>query len=192
MPAVSVVDEQAPTIQWRNLWWVAASLVVMVVAIRSHDLWFLNFVHVLTGLMWTGIDLFMGFVIGPILRRLDPTVRRAFIMRLMPRMLFIMPTLAAAASTTGWFLAVERGFIELPFPELWWVIVALAIVTILTIQGFAILLPTNIRVYLELRSDAPDMTKIGRLMRIYIFVVASQGLMQIAIIIVMARFATGL
>ena len=192
MPAVSVVDEQVPTIQWRKLWWVTGSLVVMVVAIQSHDLWFLNFVHVLTGLMWTGIDLFMGFVIGPILRRLDLTVRRAFITRLMPRMLFIMPTLAAVASTTGWFLAVERGFIDLPFPELWWVIVALAIVTILTIQGFAILLPTNIRVYLELRRDAPDMAKIGRLMRIYIFVVASQGLMQITIIVVMARFATGL
>ena len=72
---------------------MTGSLVVMVVAIQSHDLWFLNFVHVLTGLMWTGIDLFMGFVIGPILRRLDLTVRRAFITRLMPRMLFIMPTL---------------------------------------------------------------------------------------------------
>ena len=192
MPAASVVDEQVPTIQWRNLWWVTGSLVVMVVAIQSHDLWCLNFVHVLAGLMWTGIDLFMGFVIGPILRRLDHAVRRAFIMRLMPRMLFIMPTLAAVASTTGWFLVVERGFIDLPFPELWWVIVALAIVTILTIQGFAILLPTNIRVYLELPRAAPDMVKIGRLMRIYIFVVASQGLMQITIIVVMARFATGL
>ena len=82
--------------------------------------------------------------------------------------------------------------VPLPLPELWWVIVALAIVTILTIQGFAILLPTNIRVYLELRRAAPDMVKIGRLMRIYIFVVASQGLMQITIIVVMARFATGL
>ena len=192
MPATAVTDEQVQTIHWTNLWWVGGSLVVMVMAIQSHALWFLNFVHVLTGLMWTGIDLFMGFVIGPILRRLDPSVRRAFTMRLMPCMLFIMPTLAALASTTGWFLAVERGFIGLPFPELWWVITALAIVTILTIQGFAILLPTNIRVYLELRSDSPDIAKIGRLMRTYIFVVASQGVMQIAIIVVMARFATGL
>jgi len=35
------------------------------------NLWFLNFVHVLSSLLWTGVDLYMGFVLGPILRRLD-------------------------------------------------------------------------------------------------------------------------
>jgi len=192
MTAVAIADQPVPTIQWSNLWWVAASAVITVVVVQSHDFWLLNFVHVLSGLMWTGIDLFMGFVIGPIMRRLDPAARRAFTMRLMPRMLFIMPTLAAVASTAGWFLAVQRGYLDLPFPALWWVIAALLIVTILTIQGFAILLPTNIRVYLELRGGEPDMAKIGRLMRLYIVVVASQGVMQIGIIVVMARFATGL
>ena len=38
----------------------------MITAIVSHDHWFLNFVHVICGVMWTGIDLFMGFIIGPI------------------------------------------------------------------------------------------------------------------------------
>ena len=36
------------------------------------------------------------------------------------------------------------------------------------------------------------MTRIGRLMRVYFFTVASQGVMQIAIILVMAKFVTGL
>ena len=54
------------------------------------------------------------------------------------------------------------------------------------------MLPTNIRVYLELKGAEPDMAKIGRLMRLYIYVVASQGVMQIGIIVVMARFVTGL
>jgi hypothetical protein len=34
----------------------------MTVAIASHDHWFLNFVHVTRGVLWIGIDLFMGFV----------------------------------------------------------------------------------------------------------------------------------
>lgn len=40
-------------IRWVNLWWVAAALAVMVAAINSDDAWFLNFVHVFAGLLWT-------------------------------------------------------------------------------------------------------------------------------------------
>ena len=110
----------------------------------------------------------------------------------MPRMLFIMPTVSIVTTMAGWFLAVQAGYIDLPYPQLWWVIGALAIVTILTVQGLGLLLPTNIRVYLEMRSDHPDMDKVGRLMRIYMFVIASQGIMQLAIIVIMTRFASGL
>lgn len=179
-------------IDWRNLWWVAAVLAVMVAAIASGDLWYLHFVHVVAGLLWTGIDLFMGFVIGPILRRVDYPVRRAITIRLMPRMLFIMPTVATVAPTAGWFLAVEQGYLGLAFPELWWLIAALAITTILSVQGIAILLPTNVLVYLEMRKAEPDGARIGRLMRRYVRIVAFQGAMQVAIIVIMTRFATGL
>ena len=146
--------------------------------------------HVVTGLLWTGIDLFMGFVIGPIMRRVSFPVRQAITTRLMPRMMFIMPTLAIIAPTTGWFLALQYGFLELDFPEIWWMITALVITTILSIQGIAILLPTNILVYLEMRKAEPDGARIGRLMRRYVRVVAFQGLMQVLIIVIMARFAS--
>src|ERR1051326_873139 len=106
--------EAGPSLQIRlaNLWWVAAVVAVMIAAIASHVLWFLNFVHVMAGLMWTGIDIFMGFVIGPILRTCDLPTRRAVITRLMPRMLFLMPTLAAVTGTAGWFLAKDMGFLD--------------------------------------------------------------------------------
>jgi hypothetical protein len=163
----------------------------MLWAILSHDLWFLNFVHVVTGLLWTGIDLFMGFIVGPILRRVDFPVRRAVLSRLMPKMLFLMTTLGIVVPTSGWFLAVELGFLDLPFPQMWWFIAALVITTILGLQGLGILLPTNIIVYLEMQKEAPDGDKIARLMRRYVRVVASQGVMQVLIIVVMTRFATG-
>ena len=37
----------------------------------------------------------------------------------------------------------------------------------------------------------PDHAKLGRWMRTYVKVVAIQGTMQVAIIVVMAKFATG-
>lgn len=183
--------EVAP-IRWHNLIWVAMAIVIMVVAIVIDDIWLLDFVHVFSSVVWTGIDLFMGFVLGPILRRVDQSVRRAIAGRLMPRTLFLMPTLAIVSTTSGWFLAQQEGFLDLEYPELWWLIAALAIAGILTVQGLAILLPVNLRIYFELRERAPDTAKLAGLMRLYIVVVASQGVMQVLIVLVMARFATGL
>jgi len=175
-------------------WYLAAAalaVAVMIAAIRSDSLWFLNFVHVMTGALWTGIDLFMGFVIGPVMRRVSLDTRRAMIAGIIPRTLILMPTLSTITSTAGWFLAVRMGFLQLGYPEFFWVIAALAIVTVLTVQGLGYLLPMNLKLYFEIQKAAPDQDKIGRWMRTYVRVVAVQGTMQVAIIVVMARFATG-
>ncbi len=170
----------------------AAAIAVMVAAIFSDNLWFLNFIHVMTGALWTGIDLFMGFVIGPVLRRVSLDTRRAMIAGIIPRTLILMPTLSAITSTAGWFLAVRLGYLDLSYPQFWWVIAALTIVSVLTVQGLGILLPMNLKLYFEIMKPTPDHDKLKRWMRIYVRVVAMQGCMQIAIIVVMARFATGL
>lgn len=169
----------------------AGALVVMIVAILSPSLWFLNFLHVMTGALWTGIDLFMGFVIGPVLRRVSLDTRRAMIGGIIPRTLILMPTLSIVTSTAGWFLAVRLGYLNLGFPQFWWVVAALGIVTVLTVQGLGVLLPMNLKLYFEILKAAPDHDKLKRWMRTYVRVVAVQGIMQVAIIVVMARFATG-
>ena len=174
------------------LWVAALALVVMIAAILWGSDWLLNFTHVLAGGLWTGIDLFMGFVIGPILRRLPIEARRAVISALIPRTLILMPTLSIITSTAGWFLAERMGFLAVGYPAFYWVIASLAIVTILTVQGLGYLLPINLRIYFEMQKPAPDHEKIRGWMHGYVRVVASQGILQVAIIVVMARFATGL
>ena len=179
-------------IDFRNLIWAALALGVMVAAIVSGDEWSLRYVHVASGVLLTGADILMGFLIGPILRRLGNEARREFSLRLLPKTLFIMTTLGIMAPTSGWFLAVHHGYHELPFPEFWWVAAALAISAVLAFQGLAILLPANLRAYLELRKEAPDFERVDHIMRIYFWTVASQGLMQVLIIVVMVKFATGI
>jgi hypothetical protein len=169
----------------------ALALAAMTAAILGSSLWFLDFVHVMAGVLWTGIDLFMGFVVGPVLRRVCFDTRRAMIAGIIPRTLVLMPTLSAITSTSGWFLAVRMGYLDLGYPQFFWVIAALAIVTVLTVQGLDYLLPTNLRLYFEIRKAAPDHNKVSRWMRTYVRVVAVQGCMQVAMIVVMARFATG-
>ncbi len=179
-------------IRFHYLWFVAAAFAVMVAAIMSGSIWFLNWVHVMCGVLWTGIDLFMGFVLGPVLRKLDPPVRKQVLLNLVPRTLFLMPTLAIITGTAGWFLAVELGFTELPWPQVAWVWAALVLIAVMTVQGLGYLLPTNLRVCFELQKPQPDGARIGKLMGGYFFVVASQGIMQVAIIVIMAKFVTGI
>jgi hypothetical protein len=140
----------------------AGALVVMIAAILSPSLWFLNFLHVMTGALWTGIDLFMGFVIGPVLRRVSLDTRRAMIAGIIPRTLILMPTLSIITSTAGWFLGVRLGYLNLRFPEFWWVVAALGIVTVLTVQGLGVLLPMNLKLYFEIQKPAPDHDKLRR------------------------------
>lgn len=124
-------------IRWHYLGYAVVALGVMTVAIVSHDHWFLNFVHVICGVLWTGIDLFMGFVIGPILRKVGLSVCREIIVRLVPRTLFLMPTLSIITGTTGWFLAEDLGLLDVPWPQFGWVAAALALVVLMTIQASA-------------------------------------------------------
>ena len=175
-----------------NLVWVALALAVMTGVIFAGDAWALNFLHVLSGVLWTGIDLFMGFVVGPVMRRLPPPARRAMVLRMMPKMLFLLPTLSIITGTTGWYHARMIGLLDLPWPQFGWVAAALAIVAVLTVQGIGVLLPTNLMVYFEMRREIPDGARIGRLMRRFVYAVALQGVLQVAIIAVMARFVTGL
>ena len=185
-------SDPGPLIRWDYLGYSALALGLMTAAIASGGHWFLNFVHVMSGVLWTGIDLFMGFVIGPILRSVDFTVRREIIVRLVPKTLFLMPTLSIVTGTSGWFLARDLGFLGMPWPQFGWVAAALVLLTLMTVQGLGYLLPTNLRVCMQLRRPDPDFARIGRMMRNFFYAVALQGTMQVLIIIIMARFVSGL
>ncbi len=69
---------------------------------------------------------------------------------------------------------------------------SLVISTLLGVLGLGVILPTNLIVFLELRKREPDSPKIARLMQRYIYAVALQGALQVGIVIVMSRFATGI
>jgi hypothetical protein len=179
-------------IRWRYLPWALAAIAAMIAVIVAGNIWLLDFVHVFSSLLWTGVDLFMGFVLGPILRRVDLSVRREIVRRLTPRTLFLMPTVSIISGTTGWFLAVQLGYTALDWPAYGWVAAALILVTLMTIQGLGFLTPVNVYVCLQLQKREPDMGKISSWMRWYFYAVAFQGLMQVAIIVVMTRFRAGI
>ena len=188
----AAVESSRSIVHWPYVWTALAALAVMTAAIAIDNLWFLNFIHVLSSLLWTGVDLYMGFVLGPILRRLDLSARREIVRQLTPRTLFLMPAVSIIFGTTGWFLAVQLGYTALDWPAYGWVAAALTLVTLMTILGLGFLTPVNVMVCIELQKREPDLKRIGSWMQRYFYAVAAQGVMQIAIIVVMTRFRAGI
>src|SRR5262245_44474469 len=113
--AVAAIETPQSLITWRYLWWALTAIAATIAAIVPGNPWLLNFIHVFSSLLWTGIDLFMGFVLGPILRRVDLSVRREIVRRLTPRTLFLMPTVSIISCTTGWSLAVVTRAHAMPW-----------------------------------------------------------------------------
>ena len=154
----------------------------LIYAMNSESFTSINYVHVMAGSLWTGIDLFLGFVLGPVLGRLDPGERVAVFKRLMPRMTFLMPVLAGVTFTSALELTDRMG-LPLDSP---WIIAALVVTGILGIQGFAVLLPNEIRIFKQLLSDKPETDKIARLGMQNARLGGVQGIFQLAIIFIMA------
>lgn len=176
----------------RQLFWYVLILpAVMFAAIATHNLYWLNLSHVLSGALWTGTDIFMGFFLGPILRKLAPDQRKAVINWLTPKTMLYLPVLAFTTGTAGWTLSMWLGMLTPGNPLRVWVFAALAVITILAVQGFGILLPNSIRTYRELQKAQPDVEKIFRLNRRTNRLAGAQGAFQIVIILIMSHLAVG-
>jgi len=165
---------------------LAVPILVLIIAVFTQNKVLLDYTHVICGGTWTGIDLFMGLVMSRVMRGLAPEARAEVIKRLVPVMLFLMPALASVAITAGIYLAQWEGLLNLQSP---WIIAAVILVLILSVQGFGIIMPTEIRLFLELTKDSPDRDRIVKLGMRNIKVSGSQAIFQIAIIFVMANLA---
>ena len=203
-----------------------------------------TYVHVMAGILWTGIDLFFGMVLGPVIGGLDEDSRAQVFQRLTPKMAFLMPALAITTIAAGIHLSLRLGYFPNATPWLalftlvnlppallligWqldalddrrfqvpfalvtisavvWVgltvgdltmtrpviLAALAIVTVLSLEGFGVILPGEVRVYLEMQSATPDTDLIGRIGMRNAKLAGVQGAFQLALIAVMVSLRWG-
>jgi len=225
---------------------VAVPILALVGAVASGDPRAIVYVHVMAGILWTGIDLFIGIVLGPVLGGLDAEERGSFFAKFTPKMTFLLPVLALVTITAGIHMGITRGFenfmpwlalmtaatlipvvvlIGYQFDALTqpktiavlavvifgtgtflattlsefgmaspWVVAALAIVTLLSVQGFGVILPGEVRIYRQLTSPEPDYELIGDIGMRNAKLGGIQGLMQVTLIVVMVglRYGYGL
>ena len=168
----------------------AVAVVFVIVAIATNWKWALTFAHVVGGGLWTGIDLFVGLIIGPILGRLSIPARAEFSARFMPKMVIIMPVVVMMTLATGFQIARQLGNLQTSSPNHAWLIVSFCVVGVMAAIALGVLEPANIAVLYEMNKPVPNGERIGRLMKRFIVTAGITGLMQIATLIIMTRVAS--
>ena len=167
-------------------WWVWLFAAALGVALATRSLVWLDYVHVMSAILWTGADLFTGFVVEPALRRLDMAARRRVVTHVTPYMLLSLPVLATTTVTAGWFLARWVGVYRIPSMHGWFVL-AMVLALVLFAQG-GILLPLQLRVFLAFQQEHPDTGRIERALAVYTRLMAWQSLLQLGTVFVMVHF----
>jgi len=212
---------------------LAVTYALTIATVQLH-----TYVHVMAGLLWTGIDIFLGAVVGPVAGGMDEEESASFFTRLTPKTAFLLPSLAFVSIASGLTLAERVGLFPHADPWLaiftaanlipvllllgyrldaygdrrWqaafaiatvgslaWValtidafamtthavVAALAIVTLLSVQGFGFLLPGELRMYFEMTSDDPDPGVIAAIGQQNAKLGGVQGAFQLVLILVM-------
>jgi hypothetical protein len=169
---------------------VALVLAGVVVAIARDVRWGLVFCHVVGGGLWTAIDLFVGFVIGPIIGRMSIPARIEFSTRFMPKMLLLMPTIVTMTLAAGFQLARQDGFLDTSDPTHGWVVASFCVVGVMAVIALAYLEPANVAVLFELKKPQPDGRVIEKLMKRFVYTAGITGVMQVATLIIMTRLVS--
>jgi hypothetical protein len=111
---------------------VAVPFLALAASLATDDVRHLTYVHVMTGVLWTGIDLFVGLIVGPVVGSMTPEQRAGFFRRFTPKMTFLMPVLATVTIVGGIVLARRLG--HLPNADPW-----LALMTAATLVPVVVL-----------------------------------------------------
>ena len=170
---------------------VAVVMVVLVAVIAVNETWSLTFMHVVAGAAWTIIDLFLGFVLGPIMGSLSIPARVEFTTKLMPKMVLIMPTVVTVTLAAGWQLSTHLGTNLTSYDLHAWVVASFIVVGIMAVIALGLLEPANIAVLTELKKPQPNPEVIEKLMKRFIYTAGATGLMQVATLIIMTKLAAG-
>jgi hypothetical protein len=165
---------------------VAVVIAGLLAAIASDRTWALNLFHVVGGALWTSIDLFVGLVIGPMLRHLSVRARMEFATQFMPKMVIIMPTLVTVTLASGGQLARAMGDFS-AYPD--WFLAAFSVVGVMAVIAIGILEPANLAVLFEMKNPQPTGELIGKLMSRFVWTAGITGMMQVAMLVIMTHIA---
>ncbi len=164
----------------------AITVIVPVAAflgiIASGSMLLLDYIHVLLGAIWTGVDVFFGLIFFFVIATLDTDTKAAISVRLLPMSLFFVPTASVLTPLAGYILAVRTGIFSLNTVF----VAAIVIGSLLVGVGIFTIVLTAAMTLREASKKEPDTGNMSRLLMIGSHGALVQLTLQIAIISIMA------
>ncbi len=149
----------------------------------SGSMLLLDYIHVLLGAIWTGVDVFYGLIFYFVISTMGPEGRSNISIRLIPMSLFFIPTASILTPLAGYILAVREGIFSI-HSEVF--IAAIILGTILVAVGFLTIVLSSAIILKDMRSGRINQEKNSSLLMLGSRGAQIQLVFQIAIISVMA------
>lgn len=142
----------------------------------------LDYVHVLLGAIWTGVDVFLGLIFSNVISSVDAGTRQGISRRIMPMTLFFIPSASVAVPAAGLALALREGIFQ--FSPIFMAILAVGL--LLVGSGFATIFPFSLKLRKIVSSDDASDSEVRSKLLVITRGAFLQMILQIAIISLMA------
>ncbi len=142
----------------------------------------LDYVHVLFGALWTGVDVFLGFIFFIVLSGMEDKLKSDIAFRLIPMLLYFIPAISVLTPLLGFALALRENIFTLNF-------IFIAIITISIVLGlvsFVVIVPAMYKIYKGFKNNSVNENRNGKFLMRVTKAATLQMVLQIIIISLMA------
>ncbi|WP_393971410.1 hypothetical protein OXIME_001686 [Oxyplasma meridianum] len=88
---------------------LAVPPIAFILTYISGSMLFLDYIHVLIGAIWTGVDVFLGLLFTNVIKTINLETRKNIGVRMIPMTLFFIPSASIVTPLAGYVLAVREG-----------------------------------------------------------------------------------
>ena len=156
--------------------------IAFIAALIIPGILILDYVHVLFGALWTGVDVFMGLIFFIVLSGMEDKIRSDISFRLIPMLLYFIPAMSVFTPLLGFTLAMRENMFRLDY--LFIAIITISI--ILAVVSFAVIVPAIYGIYKGFKGNNIDESRNGELLMRIAKAASLQMVLQIVIISLMA------
>ncbi|MCL5730997.1 MAG: hypothetical protein M1605_02620 [Candidatus Thermoplasmatota archaeon] len=125
---------------------VLIPLIAVVVGILIHNIVFLDYVHVLLGAIWIGVDAFLGVIFRFVYVDIPEDTLSDVSERILPATMYYLPATSFLTPLAGYFLAIYEGIWN-PYSDIFMLIIVVASLVVAT--GLLTVFYQSLKIYLE-------------------------------------------
>lgn len=163
---------------------VLIPLIAVTAGVTIHNIIFLDYVHVLLGAIWIGVDAFLGLIFRFVYKEIPEDTLIDVSRRILPATLYYLPATSLLTPFAGYFLAVYEGVWN-PYSNLFIMIIIVA--TLVVVSGFLTVFYESLKINLERDSKSNSVVSMRKRFNVICNGALLQLILQIVLVGLMAE-----